>query len=520
MVQLSFSILTVSSLAFVIAAPFLGQTSLSQSRTPLGDPLDDCIDFGGKTFKENEPFRLLNLRREPLAENYAFFPNILILGKRNDPAFSPLDFCVVTGSDQDCLTAVESGCIRRDVNYRFLFHVPNYKFYLVELNGQVYFSPIYETGSDFLLLSHGGNTTQIVSVVEERQAGVLRGTPGKPISIGPSSGGDDELFFMEQTDCIEFGLDTFLENHPFRLVNSANDPLAENYDLFPNVLFLGNRNDPAFNPIDICAVTGPDQDCSDSIKSGCLRRDVKYRFLFHILQYKFYMSQVYGEVWFAGSYDMGTDFKFISHDGEAARIITVMENGHEGVFQGTPGELISLVPSTGGTNELFFMENPACINFGRKTFREYHPFRLINSHNDSLSENYALYPNVVFLGKQNDPAFHPLDICAVTGPDQECSSSVRTGCIRHDVKYRLMSHYLGLKFYMAQVYGDIYFSNSYGPATEFKFISHEGEATRVVAVMEDGNEGVFQGTPGELIKLVPSLGGDNELFYMESVPGQ
>jgi len=484
----------------------------------LNDPIDDCIDFRGKIFKEKEPFRLLNLRREPLAENYALFPNVLFLGKRKDPAFTPLDFCVVTGSDQDCSTAIESDCIRRDVNYRFLFHASNYKFYLAELEGEVYFSSIYETASDFSLSSQGGLTARIVSIMEDGQKGVLRGTPGEHISVGLSTGGDDELFFIEEPDCIEFGLDTFPENHPFRLVNSANDPLAENYDLFPNVLFLGKRNDPAFNPIDICAVTGPDQDCSSSIKSGCLRRDVKYRFVFHVLQYKFYMSQVYGEVWFAGGYDMGTDFKFISHDGEAARIITVMENGQEGVFQGTPGELISLTPSVGGADELFFLANPACINFGRKTFQENHPFRLVNSFNDSLSENYALFPNVLFLGKHDDPAFTPLDICAVTGPDQDCSTSVRFGCIRHDVNYRLLFHVANFKFYMSQVYGEVWFATGYGMGTEFRFTSHEGEAAKVVTVMESGQEGVFRGTPGELISLSPSAEGPDELFFMQPIP--
>ncbi|KAG0019275.1 hypothetical protein BGZ82_000186 [Podila clonocystis] len=134
---------------------------------------------------------------------------------------------------------------------------------------------------------------------------------------------------MKQPDCIKFGRKTFKENHPFRPVNSCNDSLAENYTLFPSVLFLGQNGDPAFKPFDICVVTGPDQDCSTAVRSDCFRRD----------------------------FNSPTEFMLSSHDGEAACIVSAIEDGQEGVFQGTPGELISAGTSAGGADELFNMES-------------------------------------------------------------------------------------------------------------------------------------------------------------------
>ncbi|KAG0342806.1 hypothetical protein BG000_001136 [Podila horticola] len=354
MVRLSFSVLPVASLAIISASPYFSQCSLSKIDAPLDNLAEDCIDFGGKVFKENEPFRLLNLRRDVLAENYALFPNVLFMGQRGDPAFTPLDLCVVTGPNQDCSATAQFGCIRRDFKYRFLY---NRKIYWARLYGEVWFSSVYESATDFSFSSHDDEAVRIVSDLEDGKVGVFRGMPGELISVAPSAGGTDELFFIEQPDCMEFGLDTFQENHPFRLVNSLNDALAENYDLYPNVLFLGKHDDPTFTPLDICVVTGPDQDCSTAVNSGCIRRDVKYRFQFHLPSRKYYWSYLYGEVWFSSVYESATDFSFSSHDDEAVRIVSDLEDGKVGVFRGVPGQLISVAPSAGGTDELFLMES-------------------------------------------------------------------------------------------------------------------------------------------------------------------
>lgn len=135
--------------------------------------------------------------------------------------------------------------------------------------------------------------------------------------------------------------------------------MAENYALFPNVLFMGQRGDPAFTPLDLCVVTGPNQDCSATAQSGCIRRDYKYRFLFHLHNRKIYWARLNGEVWFSTVYESATDFSFSSHDDEAVRIISDLEDEKVGVFRGVPGKLISVAPSAGGTDELFLMEpNP------------------------------------------------------------------------------------------------------------------------------------------------------------------
>ncbi|KAF9373922.1 Cytochrome c oxidase assembly protein cox15 [Podila verticillata] len=206
---------------------------------------------------------------------------------------------------------------------------------------------------------------------------------------------------VDDPKCL-FAEDTVKVNYPFALHDKRDLSLA----MFPYVKekrVYSNRAEYSFPSLELCVVTGPEQECSTNTESECIQDKGEYRIRVHSpIQGYFNVSQ--------------TD------------LVIDADYSHATIFQ--------LIPSDGQ----FILDDPNYLVLGN-LLRVSYPFAIDNVNhgtpiiaNSNDNDDILTKPDTQIRpmgGRSRDPDHFPLELCVV-GPDEGSTRTQVRVCLARD----------------------------------------------------------------------------------------
>ncbi|KFH65785.1 hypothetical protein MVEG_07888 [Podila verticillata NRRL 6337] len=117
-------------------------------------------------------------------------------------------------------------------------------------------------------------------------------------------------------------------------------------------------------------------------------------------------------------------------------------------------------------------DNPKCL-FAEDTVKVNYPFTLNDKRDLPLAKfPYAKEKRVY--SNRAEHSFPPLELCVVTGPEQECSTKTESECIQDKVEYRIRVN-SPIQGYLTVSQSDLVINEDYSRATNFKLIPSNGK---------------------------------------------
>lgn len=104
---------------------------------------------------ESQPFQLSNPNTNSISLKHPGKESLVYEGIDGEKRFLPLQLCVVSTADQDCVANEKSTCIYEDFEYRLRVFAPM-SGYLAVQSHSVYMVSSYEEATDFSLVQGDG----------------------------------------------------------------------------------------------------------------------------------------------------------------------------------------------------------------------------------------------------------------------------------------------------------------------------------------------------------------------------